>query len=474
MSPRRQSSTTLLALLTLPLTSLAQQGQFLRSTEELADPRGYCLDIPGFGSRMQLDAPIYTHSCKYSLPGFDVDEIFAYTDGKLEFVNYDRCLAAKDVGAGAEVFALRCDAAHAWQIDAQGRVSPVSATELCLTLAAERVFVNSGIGTVPPYSSRPVSLEPCAQETAYRQRWRWSAPDERVTYNANSLRSEIPPAIQIANREIGTRIDGAATRTIYRDVRREFSAADVIVSGEIAYGPDERQRLKAYAGKNRNSPGGAAPVIVLVHGGGFTGGSLQNLEHAAMQFAGVGFVAVNITYPLAPEHTWPSGAASLAAAVDWVRANIAEYRGNAEQIFLLGHSAGANHVANFVMRPSLTAASRPAVAGAILASPALEPDQQAPADAFGGYFHAVPWPQVSLLNNIENASVPVLVTVAEFDPAPLQNTAARFFALLTNEHNAMPRFRQIPGHGHISYISAIGTGDRLFMEEALDFLLTGR
>ena len=50
---------------------------------ELEDPRGYCLDIPGFGARMQLDAPITTHTCKYSLPGFDVDEIFEQTDGKL-------------------------------------------------------------------------------------------------------------------------------------------------------------------------------------------------------------------------------------------------------------------------------------------------------------------------------------------------------------------------------------------------------
>jgi hypothetical protein len=64
--------------------------------------------------------------------------------------------------------------------------------------------------------------------------------------------------------------------------------------------------------------------------------------------------------------------------------------------------------------------------------------------------------------------------VAELDPAGLQKTAARFFAQLLNEHGAQPRFRQIPGHGHISYITAIGTDDRIFTEEALDFMLADR
>ena len=331
--------------------------------------------------------------------------------------------------------------------------------------------MNSALGTVPPYSSRPVSLEPCNSEASYRQSWRWSAPDERITYTENSLRSEIPLEVQQANREIGARIDPQATAAIYRGAWRSFGAADVTVSDEISYGPDERHLLTVTVGNNRNPPGGSAPVIVFVHGGGFAGGSLRNLEHAATHFAGLGFVAVNITYPLAPEHVWPSGAESVAAAVDWVKANISRYRGDIEQIYLMGHSAGGNHVANFIMRPSLSSTDRPAVAGAILASAALQTD--GPADAYAAYFRpdARPFEEVSLLNNIEDTSIPVLITVAEYDPEPIQKAAATLYAQLINVHGARPRLRQIPGHGHISYISAIGTGDRIFVEEALDFIL---
>ena len=155
------------------------QSMFLRSVYELEDPRGYCLDIPGFGAQMQIDAPITTHTCKYSLPGFDVDEIFEHADGKLRLVNYDRCLSADSMEAGrADVNSINCGDAHEWQVHADGRVTPTADSSQCLTLAAERVFVNTSIGTVPPYSSRAVSLEPCTADASYRQRWRWSETDE--------------------------------------------------------------------------------------------------------------------------------------------------------------------------------------------------------------------------------------------------------------------------------------------------------
>lgn len=443
---------------------------------DLEDPRGYCLDIPGFGPQMQLDAPIYTHSCKYGLPGFDVDEILELSEQKLRLVNYDRCLSADAVAAGANVNSIDCDAAHEWEVHSDGRVTPSSATDYCLTLSAGRAYVNSPTGTLPPYSSRRVNLEPCNNEASYRQKWRWSAPDEQATYNANSLRNGMPPEIQARNRAVGAVINPPATAETYRDARRTFGPADVNVSGELPYGPDERHLLQIYEGINRNPAGGSGPVIILVHGGGFAGGSLENLAHVARHFAGLGFLAVNITYPLAPDNTWPSGPESVAQAVDWVRTNIARYRGDPARIYLLGHSAGGNHVANYVLRPSLSPGIGPGVAGAIVASPALELDPLGPAPDYADYFQNElrPWTEIRLLDNIERASVPILITVAEFDPEPFYQGTARLYATLIDDFGARPRLRQIPGHGHISYITAIGTSDRAFIEEALDFILTER
>ena len=475
MNIRVVTVTLTAVLMGMPLQAFSQS-MFLRSFYELEDPRGYCLDIPGFGARMQLDAPITTHTCKYSLPGFDVDEIFEHADGKLRLVNYDRCLSADSMEAGSAVVnSIDCGDAHPWEVHADGRVTPAADSRQCLTLAAERVFVNTSIGTVPPYSSRAITLERCTANASYRQRWRWSETDEMPTYNANSLRSGMTTAAREANREIGPAVDPAATAAIYADAPRAFGAADVTVSDEIAYGPEEGHRLRVYTGNNRNSPGMGAPILLLVHGGGFSRGNLSNLSHAATHFAGLGFVAVNMTYPLAPEHTWPSGAEAVHAAVEWVHANIGDYRGNPAQLYVYGHSAGGNHVANYVFRPSLSSTQDDRVAGAILASPALQlPD--AP-DEVGSDYYAVDGrtlAEMRVLDNIEATSIPVLITVAEFDPRSFHRSTAQLLTRLIEDFGAQPRLRQMQGHGHISYVSAIGTSDRLLEEEVVDFMLSPR
>ena len=452
------------------------QSMFLRSFYELEDPRGYCLDIPGFGARMQIDAPITTHTCKYSLPGFDVDEIFEHADGKLRLVNYDRCLSADAMEAGSAVVnSIDCGDAHPWEVHADGRVTPAADSRQCLTLAAERVFVNTSIGTVPPYSSRAITLERCTANASYRQRWRWSETDEMPTYNANSLRSGMTTAAREANHEIGPAVDPAATAAIYADAPRAFGPADVTVSDEIAYGPEEGHRLRVYEGNNRNSPGVGAPIILLVHGGGFSRGDLNNLAHVATHFAGLGFVAVNMTYPLAPEHTWPSGAEAVHAAVEWIHANIGDYRGNPAQLYVYGHSAGGNHVANYVFRPSLSSTQGDRVTGAILASPALQ--LPGAADEVGSAYYDVDGRTLAdmrVLDNIETGSIPVLITVAEFDPRGFHRSTAQLLTRLIEDFGAQPRLRQMPGHGHISYVSAVGTRDRLLEEELMDFMLSPR
>ena len=472
----RVITVTLTAVLMGMSSQAFSQSMFLRSMYELEDPRGYCLDIPGFGARIRIDAPITTHTCKYSLPGFDVDEIFEHTDGKLRLVNYDRCLSADSMEAGrADVNSIDCGDAHEWQVHDDGRVTPSSDSSQCLTLAAERVFVNTAIGTVPPYSSRAVSLEPCTADASYRQRWRWSETDEMPTWNANSLRSGMTRAAREGNRDIGPAVNPGATAAIYADAPRAFGAADVTVSDEIAYGPEKGHRLKVYKGNNRNSPGMGAPIILLVHGGGFSRGNLSNLSHAATHFASLGFVAVNMTYPLAPEYTWPSGAEAVHAAVEWIHANIGDYRGNPAQLYVYGHSAGGNHVANYVFRPSLSSTQGDRVAGAILASPALQlPD--AP-DEVGSDYYDVDGrslAEMRVLDNIETASIPVLITVAEFDPRGFHRSTAQLLTRLIEDFGAQPRLRQMQGHGHISYVSAIGTSDRLLEEELVDFMLSPR
>lgn len=471
----RPISISLSALIFLLAHSAAAQGDFLRSSDSLGDPRGYCLDIPGFGANIQTDGPISSHSCKYGIPGFWVDELFVHTEeNHLRLPEYDLCLGAEALEAGARPTSIGCQSGEqeAWSFTPDGRISPLDAPDLCMTFSAQRTYVNTPENTLPAYSSREVTLEPCQAELGHLQRMSWSDPTDQTTFSANTLQSGMPRSLRQSIAALGDAVDPFGTARAYEGVARRFSLADVTRSEPIRYARADNSLLQVYVGNNRNHPRRAARVLVLVHGGGFTRGGLESLTTVATHFAGLGFVVVNTTYPLAPEHQFPAGAQAVSEAVTWVRDNISEYNGNPEQIFVLGHSAGGNHVANFGLRPGLLRGEVPAVAGIIIGSPAvtLEPDEVAEAER--AYFGAdtSTWAEKSLLGNVENTSMPVLIMLAENDPSHMWHGAADLFSELVSGHGAKPRLRQMPSHGHISYITSIGTSDRIAEEEILDFI----
>jgi triacylglycerol lipase len=472
---KNRSQVTLLFLLFNNL-ALADP-QFIRSVDDLEDPSGYCLDIPGFGARLQKDAPINAHTCKYNRPGFNVDELFEMTPSNyLRMPEYDLCLSAASRDEGAPVHTIDCASAavHEWRLHADGRLTPSDAPDLCVTQSSQRVFVNSSVGNLTPNSTRSISLEKCANELTSRQSWRWAEPDELETLTANTLRAGMPPAVAARIREFGNVVRAQETAELYAVQPRLFTAADVVVSEEIAYGPDAKHRLQVYSGVNRNHPRNAAPIILLVHGGGFARGNLQYFETAATYFAGLGYIAVNMTYALVPDTSWPSGSESVAAAVGWIKANATELKGNPEQIFVLGQSAGASIVAEFVFRPGLVDGDSPTVAGAILASPNVKLDAEIATPGELAYYgeDSGTWRDKQTLGNIERTSVPVLILVAEFDPDKFKMSAAELYRELVVDHGIDARFKQMRGHNHTSSVASLGTQDTQAAQEILDFMAT--
>jgi hypothetical protein len=106
------------------------------------------------------------------------------------------------------------------------------------------------------------------------------------------------------------------------------------------------------------APACAAPVVMWVHGGGYALGDKKNQVTDKVRLFnehGWLFVSVNyrLTRPGAPGSAqYPDHYLDVASAVAWVHANIAQYGGDPSQIALLGHSAGADIVANVVTNPA--------------------------------------------------------------------------------------------------------------------------
>ena len=121
--------------------------------------------------------------------------------------------------------------------------------------------------------------------------------------------------------------------------------------------------LNVWTPAKRSKP---LPVFVWIHGGAFTGGSGSLSVHNGANLASQGAVIVTINYRLGvlgflahPELTQESadgtsgnyGMRDMIEALKWVKANIARFGGDSENVTIGGQSAGSAAVNNLVMSP---------------------------------------------------------------------------------------------------------------------------
>ena len=121
-----------------------------------------------------------------------------------------------------------------------------------------------------------------------------------------------------------------------------------LASRDQAFGEGPRRRLDVYV------PTGAvekAPVLVFFYGGSWQSGSKDDYAFVGQALAAQGFVTVLPDYRLYPETAFPGFLDDGAAAIAWVRDNIAAYGGDPRRIVLAGHSAGAYNAAMLGLDP---------------------------------------------------------------------------------------------------------------------------
>jgi arylformamidase len=119
--------------------------------------------------------------------------------------------------------------------------------------------------------------------------------------------------------------------------------AGATLKSNVAYGADPLQKMDIYipAGVKR------APVIFMVHGGGWQHGDKTAndvVTNKVAYFLPHGFVFVSINYRLSPAVTPVQEAQDVASALAYFQKNAATYKASASNIVLMGHSAGGNLV----------------------------------------------------------------------------------------------------------------------------------
>jgi predicted esterase len=234
-----------------------------------------------------------------------------------------------------------------------------------------------------------------------------------------------------------------------------------VIKRDLRYGEHERNRLDVHVSGEPGSD--SRPVVLFVHGGGFTGGDKPvpgnpMYDHIGAWAVRNGWVGVTMTYRLAPEYTWPAGAQDVAAAAAWVRASIAAYGGDPDRVVVAGHSAGCVHVASYLVGQG--GGSLEGVRGAGLLSGFYAiPDGGERGALELPYYGDRPSATVSTLSGLLDSEIPLLFAVAQSDLPASHAQVAGLTAAWYARHGAVPQVVWSDGHNHISQIGSIGVDD---------------
>lgn len=111
------------------------------------------------------------------------------------------------------------------------------------------------------------------------------------------------------------------------------------------YGPDARNVIDVYAPQDARN----APVALFIHGGSWTGGDKSDHAFVGDSLARAGYVTGVMNYRLAPQNRYPAYVQDAALALKWLRDNAGKYGGNAQNVFVMGHSAGGFNAVELVV-----------------------------------------------------------------------------------------------------------------------------
>lgn len=248
-----------------------------------------------------------------------------------------------------------------------------------------------------------------------------------------------------------------ASEELYRVRHEAVPEAGVRVEQDVRYGADDRQKMDVYV---PDVAGEARPVVLFVHGGNFVGGDKSRPGspyhgNVGRWAARQGWVGVVISYRLAPAHQWPAGALDLGAAVERAGAEASSWGADPAAIVLVGASAGAVHVADY-----LTRFRQPddGVRGAALLSGIYDPgsfeDRPVLTPYLGEDDRA--WPAEPVADLFAAVDVPLLFGIAEHDPPRYHRQTALAIAKLAAARGRLPHLAWAAGHNHLTEIHHLG------------------
>lgn len=203
------------------------------------------------------------------------------------------------------------------------------------------------------------------------------------------------------------------------DSEEESSDAIALPAGcrlisDVAYGKNVRQRMDIYLPQHA----AGAPVILMVHGGGWRRGDKRAqsvVENKMARWLAKGFIFISVNYRLLPEAAPGEQADDIALALAAAQAQAASWGADPAKFILMGHSAGAHLVALLAASPdkAYRLGAKPWLGTVVLDSAALDVVEIMNArhlrlydNAFGS--DAAYWKEVSPFYALSATAAPIL------------------------------------------------------------------
>lgn len=163
---------------------------------------------------------------------------------------------------------------------------------------------------------------------------------------ADKFLQNMPVRLQDRQRDaIKMAIDG--DNSALQNVRKGRNAS--LVHNENVEAKDISSVLRLYSLKNTTKE--KLPLLIYLHGGGWTIGSINSCARFCSELAATGKVKVlAVEYCLAPEHPYPAGLDDCVNALRFAQQNAEEWGCDADLISVGGDSSGGNLAIATVLR----------------------------------------------------------------------------------------------------------------------------
>jgi acetyl esterase/lipase len=249
-----------------------------------------------------------------------------------------------------------------------------------------------------------------------------------------------------------------------------FGDPSGVPAADVAYGSDPLQHLDIYQARNSSGP---APMLLFVHGGGWSIGDKSELSWLGAKLAEQGVLVAVANYRLSPAVQHPAHAQDVARAVAWLYRNGANYGGDPQRLYLGGHSAGA-HLASLVALDGtfLTAEGlSPSVVRSVVgvSGAGYDLDARYAASPLAQLFYAAfgkdptRWALAAPLHYVDHAAPPfLLIHGLEDTQAPA--AGAQNFAQALKKDGGQIRLELLPGLEHGTALLAALPALRAFVQ----------